>query len=179
MASQGPNNPGTLANDAAAGTVAWSNPSNAASSNDSDATASLQSSSSQYLKATNFGFSLPAGAIVTGVQVEVERACFSAGQYSDAAVRIVKGGVIGSTDRSAGGTWPTSDTVQAYGGAGDLWGETLTDSDVEASTFGVALRVSRSGGVTPANAEVDHVKMTVYYVTVDGRGALLGVGVGA
>lgn len=54
--------PGTLADDAAVGTVAWSNPSNAASSNDSYATASGAGGTTHYLKATNFGFAIPAGA---------------------------------------------------------------------------------------------------------------------
>lgn len=66
-------NPGTLANDAAVGANAWSDPGNAAASDDSDATVAT-AGLSNYLKATNFGFSLPASAVPTGIGVTIERA---------------------------------------------------------------------------------------------------------
>ena len=71
MASEGPNDPGTITN-VAYGTQAWANPSNAGSSNDSYATRTL-SGVSDYLRATNFGFAIPSGATIDGILVEVEK----------------------------------------------------------------------------------------------------------
>ncbi len=151
MASEGPNNPGTMADDAAVGTKAWVNPDNAKTSNNVFARATMSSSTygnivdyrvsivksdgnigatnkgvggnwpspksyvsyggvadlwdeawtagdindvdfgvvisaesvdtgaiSHYLKATNFGFTIPAGATIDGILVEIEKRQVSA-----------------------------------------------------------------------------------------------------
>ena len=141
MATQGPNSPGTMADDATVGTVAWTTPDNAKVSDNVYATAGLDGGSSptdtnvrivksdgtigttnkgtstalpatdayrsygassdlwgetwtsadindidfglvvsytssgivsHYLKATNFGFSIPAGATINGIVAEIE-----------------------------------------------------------------------------------------------------------
>jgi len=96
---QGPNSPGTVANDNSIGTIPWVNPGNATTSDDADATCTL-SYTGNYLKATNFGFAIPADATINGILVEFEKDQDGPmNALSDNAVRIVKGGVIGSTDR--------------------------------------------------------------------------------
>ena len=42
----------------------------------------------------------------------------------DYAVRIIKGGTIGSTDRASGTAWSSSSAYTTYGSSSDLWGET-------------------------------------------------------
>lgn len=177
--SSGPLSPGTLADDSGVGTLAWSNPSNAASSNNSYATAADSSGSivlTHYLKATNFGFSLPAGAVVKGILAEVERKSSDPTNQmaGDNRVRIVKGGTIQSTQDKAdkddlppsGGSdnWPAADAVKSYGGATDLWGLTWADTDIEASNFGVAIAAQiQAASPLTMTASIDHVKITVYY----------------
>src|SRR5262245_51084466 len=131
MASQGPNNPGTLADDSGTGTTAWSNPTNAASSNDSYATATSGGSTTHYLKATNFGLPIPAGATINGITVEIERS-ESAGQVAeDNRVRLVKAGTIQTPDKSTGILFPFgTDAYQSYGGAADVWSGTWTADDI-------------------------------------------------
>jgi len=74
MPDTGAISPGTLADDAAVGAVAWTNPGNAASSDNAYAVFSTSGvQQSHYLKATNFGFSIPAGATIDGVAVSIER----------------------------------------------------------------------------------------------------------
>lgn len=161
MATSGPNSPGTLADDSGVGTIAWSNPSNAASSNNSYATAALAISEvSHYLKATNFGFSIPGGSTINGITVEIEQSQTGA-LIKDHRVRIVKGGSIGSTDKAAAGNWTVMDGYITYGGAADLWGETWTDSDINATTFGVAIAAINNGAM--ATAQVDHIRITITY----------------
>lgn len=67
----GPNSPGTIANDAGIGSISWSNTGNAASSN--GAYASAAAGTTQYLEASNFGFAIPGGATIEGIEVTVER----------------------------------------------------------------------------------------------------------
>jgi type II secretory pathway pseudopilin PulG len=83
-ASAGYNSPGTLANDNSTGTVAWSNPQNAAASDDSYATSTSSGSQlTYYLKATNFGFSLPSDSTISGIEAGVERKFSSSGSGND------------------------------------------------------------------------------------------------
>ncbi|MBI4614481.1 MAG: tail fiber domain-containing protein [Planctomycetes bacterium] len=75
--TQGPASPGTLANDASIGTIPWTGPGNAASSDNTYATAA-GAGTTQYLKATNFGFSVPGTATIDGILLEVEKRTSSA-----------------------------------------------------------------------------------------------------
>mgnify|MGYP003557001264 FL=1 len=101
MATEGPTAPGTLVSDSTIGAVAWSNPGNASASDGSWATAVIGAAvtPSEYLKVTNFGFSIPSGATIDGIAVSVERSATQSNRVADNAVRIVKGGTIGSTDK--------------------------------------------------------------------------------
>ena len=146
----------------------WSNPERAVSSNNSDATVSLNDGDrSDYLQCTNLGFSLPANAVINGVTVNIERGTSSTAQgrvARDAAVRLVKGGTVGSTDRATSTPYTTSDTVEAHGDAADLWGTTWTAAEINATDFGVAFAAQK-----PTNAggsltvSVDHISVTVDY----------------
>src|SRR5262245_15248784 len=92
---------GTCADATGIGTVAWTNPSSAQTSDNTDATAGFLNNgdTSHYLKCTNFGFSIPTGSVIQGIQVEWEYKNASGGTVNDSAARIVKGGTIGTTDR--------------------------------------------------------------------------------
>lgn len=155
--SEGPLSPGTVAN-SAPGTSVWINPANAAASDDAVASTGPGGSPSQFLKATSFGFDLPTPAEITGIEVHVERRSLG-GTIFDAAVRIVKGGVIGASDRSAGGTWPLADASITYGSDSDLWGETWTAADINSAGFGAAISATDSFDT----AGVDHISITVHY----------------
>lgn len=158
MASEGPNSPGTAADDSSVGSVAWANPNNSKISDDVYATATIDSEQTHYLKVTNFSFAIPAGATIDGIVMEAE-VKGAGGLANDVAVRIVKGGAIGSTDRSSLTDWTTTETYLSHGGISDLWGETWTAEDINASDFGVAL----SAGNATDTCSVDHIRITVYY----------------
>lgn len=164
MATSGPNNAGTGADDATVGTVAWSNTSNITADDISNATASLNASQSHYLKATNFGFSIPAGSIIDGIETRFKR---SGGAFiTDTDVKIVKGGAISSTDLSAGAAWSVGEEFVTFGGATSKWGETWTATDINDSTFGVVLSAT---GSALATASVNVVDIKIYY-TLGGGG---------
>lgn len=168
MASSGPNSPGTVVSVTDIMLMDWSNPSNAAASDNAYATSAVfMGMNSEYLKATNFGFAISAGATVNGIVAEIEKKSDSA-SVDDGAVRIVKGGTIGSTDKSSVSAWGAADAYSTYGASNDLWGETWTVDDINASTFGVAIQASTTG---MDNAYVDHIRITVHYTAAAGGGA--------
>lgn len=163
MASVGPKSPGTLANDTSVGTIAISNPSNAAASDDSYATAALLSNEqTNYLKATNFGLAIPIHSTIDGILVEVERKSSVGSAITDTSVKLVlPSGAFGATNKSAGAAWPTSDAYASFGSSSDLWGETLRPIDVNDVNFGVVISGKATGGA--ATGSIDHVRITVSY----------------
>lgn len=116
-----------------------------------------------YLKATNFGFSIPADATINGIKVDIEQ---KAPYYAiESAIKIVKAdGTIGSTNKSTGARLSSTDTYISYGGASDLWGETWSYTNINDADFGVV--ASFIG--TRDNVYIDHIRMTVYYTTLSG-----------
>ncbi|MFY7971086.1 MAG: lectin-like protein, partial [Flavobacteriales bacterium] len=70
--SVGPRNPATSGNDTSVGTQAWSNQNNNQSSNDNYATGNF-TATSNYLTATNFSMAVPPCALVTGIEVSIEK----------------------------------------------------------------------------------------------------------
>jgi hypothetical protein len=159
MATAGPNNPGTMADDASVGTRAWTNPNDAKTDNSAWALATTPTS--HYLVATNFGFAVPSGATIDGIVVRFEKLMASGSGNKDNIIKLVKGGTISGTDHADTVTaWPTAvDTYVDHGGPTDLWGLSLTDSDVNASNFGVALSKVATGGF----GYIDAIWITVYY----------------
>lgn len=156
------------------GNVAWSNPGNITSSDNSYATATFSGGTDtgfDYLRATNFGFSIDSGATIDGIEAIFERKD-AGGSVTDSNIYIINGdgsAGVGSTNRSAGAQWPTSDTEATFGSSSDSWGETWTPAKINSSNFGVQIRCSTvSGfGITEV-ASVDHVKITVYYTEGSG-----------
>lgn len=59
------------------------------------------------------------------------------------AVKLIKGGTITGNDKG-GASMPTTEAFVSYGGATDLWGVTLTSTDVNDSTFGFTFAMQGS-----------------------------------
>ena len=167
--SVGPSSPSTLTTAVIPGSsVTWSIPGNAAFSDDSytttgDITGAI-GNFTDYLVATNFGFSIPGGSSITGIEVIVERADPNS-RTSDYRVRIVKGGVIGATEMSAGAAYPAADAYGIYGSPTDTWGETWSDVDINAADFGIAIAAQRNALGT-SDGKIDNILITVYYAAV-------------
>ncbi len=156
--------PGTVVDDASVGNTAWVNPSNAMASDNVYATVDLDAGISHYLKATNFGFSIPTDAVINGVVVEVEKhmAPYFV-NVVDYSVRLVKGGTISGNDKANPNTWSTTDTYVDYGSPLDTWGLSLTPSDVNSANFGVAFSARAWWAYVGIDGYVDHIRMTVFY----------------
>jgi aspartate 1-decarboxylase len=173
--SVGPNGCGTGADDASTGSNAWSNPGNITANDGSYATAGAGQNSSNayhYLKATNFGFSLPSNAQIQGIVVGIKRLYSVSGgnaNVGDNNVRVVKSnGSIGTTDRAnTSPGWSTTERTDSFGSSTDLWGESWLYSDINSANFGFVLAVQANGatnGPGGVTASVNWFTVTVYYV---------------
>lgn len=163
-----------IMNDTSIGTVSWTNLNNVTTSNNVYSVAGLfangSANGSYYLKCRDFAFAIPTGATIDGIKVEVQK--FDTLIY-DNAVRIMKGDVIGSTDKSSPDPWPASSTYISYGGENDLWGESWSPSDINSSGFGFAISAKTESA--PEDAYIDHIRITVYYTEyVSGEGDSTG-----
>ena len=148
------------------GAVAWTSPGSAISSNDAYASASVDGQTTNYLRCMNYGFSVPFGSTILGIEVRVERKSdrTSNGGSRDAAVRLVKGGAIQATDRSSASIYTIADQVETHGGPADLWGTTWTPAEINAADFGAAFAaIKPSASGPPHLITVDHIAITVYY----------------
>lgn len=162
---QGPNSPGT------ASSSFWATPNNTFSSDNSYSTRSVSGASSTgILEVSNFGFSIPSGAVIYGIIIEIERkASNTTGSPRDAAIRLKKtAGTAVGDELASGSTWPTSDAYATYGTSTTLHGTTWTDAEINAITFGVMISGQRNAGKGSTTFSVDHVRITVHYTEGDG-----------
>ncbi|MFX8397184.1 hypothetical protein ABTL72_19485, partial [Acinetobacter baumannii] len=83
----------------------------------------------------------------------------------DVTVQLIKGGVRTGTNKSAGASWSTTESVVNFGAGNDLWGSTWTQSDF-GSSFGVSIQASNAGSA--ATLSIDSVQVTLYYDTSGG-----------
>jgi len=175
MANTAATYPGTTATTKYSGeNNTWSDSGNIVSDNASYAsiTASTFDNTdiSYGLTATNFDFSsLPSGATINGIVVEVER-YYANGTVSDYQARLIYGGTLQGTAQTTGTNWgafPSSVGIVTIGSSTSNWGYTgISATIVKTSTFGVVYWCQSTG--TDSDAFVDYIRMTVYYtVSID------------
>lgn len=145
--------------------VAWTNPSNAAGSQNGTVATVTEGQSttySQQLMSSGYGFSIPATSVITGIKLE-------AYLYGTTFDHIIDVGT--STKRSTStpvsdgaGGWGAGGSLHwvAWGGPGDLWGRTdWAPVDINSSSFGAGLSAFSTG--PSSNDQVDAIRITVYY----------------
>lgn len=144
-------------------TIHWSYPTYIYASDDQRAyKRHYEMDKTHWLRATNFGFSIPSGAVISGIEVRIEKRASAAIIIEDWQVKIVKGGSEQGDNKASSQVWPTSDTYFYYGGSTDLWGLSWTPADINASNFGVSISAI-NWEETSAVAYVDHIQIKVYY----------------
>lgn len=124
-----------------------------------------QEGPSQPLKATNFSFSIPTGATIDGVEVDIE--VHSEDGNEDYSAKLIIGGTVQEVDKATGLVLTTTPTVITYGGPLDTWSESLTPEAINSSDFGFQWQ----GEYTPdtgGNFYVDYITITVYYTELGG-----------
>lgn len=124
-----------------------------------------RSGATQVLLLTGFGFSLPENAIISGVEVSVDRRAATADKISPTLVQLVVGGAPTGENKS-GLTGPLSnnDVLQTYGSENDKFGITsLSREQVNSPDFGIALQFqnSNANNNNPNTVSIDFVSITV------------------
>lgn len=163
-------------NNTSLGSIGWSGFANIIASDNTYCSAGsllgvLATANTQYLFVSGFGFNLPAGATVCGIEASVERnasGLLIGSSVRDNSVKIAKGGTITGTDHASSASWTGSDVIATYGGNGDAWGTSWTYADINNASFGIAISAQLSAGLASLflSANIDQVKITVYYTDV-------------
>ena len=167
---------GTFADDNAIAGAAFSDPENGSADDGSLAVASATltlfgSRKTHYLKATNFGFAIPASATICGISVWIKKRATGIipllYSVTDEQVRLVIGGTITGNNKADADTWTETSAFTTYGGTSDKWGTTITPAQVNSSNFGVAIAASYNAiaGVF-LSAEIDYIMMQVSYMDI-------------
>ena len=168
-ASQGPNNPGTMANIAGAQTD-WANPDNAKVSDDSYMSAALAKNGySDYFSASNLGFTIPTGATIDGIACDTEVSSTGAGTVKFDQVYTYKGNTLAGTSQRNATTWTSTDTYLTHGGTTNKWGTTWTAAEINNSNFNLRGNAHEQN-VNTATAQIDHIRVTVYYTPAPSTG---------
>lgn len=159
MADTGATYPGLGSNEDRGGLPAWSNPTNI-QADGAYADWTGTDTYSDWLRGSNFGFSVPSGSIITGVQLDMKREEIS-GAVTNSLLYLVddNGTNMGDSKHVTNQSWGSLEEV-SYGGAADLWGATLTPNIVNSSNFGARMSI---GCVGNSRGIVYWYKITVYY----------------
>lgn len=161
MADTGWRIAGTGANVAAeGGGQTWANPGNITNATLSSAIAVEATGATQNLRATNFGFAIPAGMSIAGVEARISRRAPQGGDVRDFNLRLVVANSLTGANRASADKWPASFGDAEYGSPSDLWSVSLTPEQVNASTFGVQLRAN---AVVKDDPGVQAIWMRVHY----------------
>ena len=165
--------PTTGVNDALSGTVAWEPTGNPLTNIYADdglfARVDLTSNQvSNWGKAMGFGFAIPSGATIKGIQV-----LRYGGVAVATSVRLVKAGTIQTADAPTIGwqnpSWHDAygNSLYTWGGATDLWNTTWSASDVNNAQFGCALQYTcpPSTSISPI---IDWIQVAVWYTLASG-----------
>lgn len=152
----------------------WTNPGNVASSDDSAATAS--NSNSYRRKWYDFGFAIPGGAVIKGIEVKLEGKYtanpsagalkLSAAIYKDVVVDGEDmGGYPGISQKAfpQTGNLTDADVVMTRGGYAELWGTTWTPAEINATNFGFSVVGNTGSSPSTTDYSLDQLQVRIIY----------------
>ena len=152
-------NQGARAPTAAAGTN-WTSPTKVFVEDDDDAI--YNNTTQDELKSTVFGFSVPTGVTITGVEVAIRgRAGGAPDPSRQISVGLTKDGtaLAGTRKTLLLNLYPTYST-QTLGTDSDMWGTTITPAEANTSTFGILIK---DNDATAGSLRIDSILVTVSY----------------
>lgn len=166
MPSTGATLPGSgTATAPSGGGGAWTNPGNITADDNTEADLASGAGTSGSLIAKQFGFSISAASI-DGITVTIgARYTGPSSQNLTAQLRDASGTLVGSSKTAL--INQTTEQTFTLGGSTDVWGTSLTQTDINDVDFGVEFLAN--GIITYALA-VDWVKIDVAYTATAGTG---------
>jgi len=148
------------------GTAQWTTPSNAFASDGNYATEITSTQSQDYC---DFGFSIPGGNEITGIDVKIEASRDTdAGENSKFDIDLSWDGGTSYTTATTSGILPTTDKVFVMATSSDLWGRTWSPSELNDTNF--RLRITASKGATTEVIQVDAIQIRVDHQAGGGGG---------
>lgn len=167
-------NPGSCANAAGVGTLAWA-PTPTTNVNTSDnvyatitAPGAVGTYLTNHLKCIGYGFAIPAGATINGITVKLERRLSSvtstSGRDNDMRLLNAAGTIVG-TNHATATAYTTTDVIEAHGASADTWAAGLTLADINNANFGAVYSgsITKTSTSTTRQIRVDHMPITVTY----------------
>jgi len=170
MTTAGPNACGTGSNYNDGGSTAWGLPTRIQTDDTLFSGANIpgQSSTSQMLKAKNFGFSIPSNSVITDVSFDYKRKSGTAGFILENKIEMLDAsGNESGTNKNAAGAWAATEETITKHGDSTYWGLTLTPELVNNADFGLEIKaLNQNSGITAIYAYVQFVSCTVTYTLV-------------
>jgi hypothetical protein len=131
----------------------WTTPSSAYASDDTYATAATTGFRQDY---GGFGYSIPSGNTISGIEVKLELSGSTAA--GTVSVALSWDGGTSTTTVQTTGTLSGSDTVVTLGGASNTWGRSWAPSEFADANFKVRLVANPSGNTV----KVDAIQVNVH-----------------
>lgn len=146
----------------ATGTTAWSSPGNITLTDAAYASCNT-SADTQLLRGTGYGFAIPAGQTIFGIQAEVIRHKSPAGSnFGTETIGLVLSAALAGTAKVSPGVAPqATDQPLDLGTSSDLWGTAWTYANINDATFGAQYSTTNTGLV--GTISVDSIAITVWY----------------
>lgn len=150
----------------------WILPANAQGACDTVVTSSTVPAgvNTDYLDATNFGFTIPVGATINGITMTFTRNQTVGNEIQDTNIQLIKAGTRQGTNKSGAANWPSALTAKTFGGSADLWGLTWTPAQINASNFGASIRGNNTSATRIRIGNVDCFSITVTYTAKKKKG---------
>lgn len=160
------------------GTTAWATPTNIYTDDTNYATANMPGDTlSRMLRAQQFGFAIPGGAVITNVSFGLKYKCTSFNQVDELKFYMLgaDGLPAGNNKANTSTHWPyNTDGLKTLSGDATYWGLTLTPALINDNDFGIGI-ATRNRDATSNTAYVNYVSCTVTYEVSGGIG-LVGSG---
>lgn len=150
----------------AAGQVAWTTPDNARTADGmvTESVLTASAGSTETLRATNWGLTLPANISPSSVIVRVRRRNLLGSSVIDRRVALVRGSTTVATWPSASAlSWPAMLNPVTFGNLINRWSSLPTAADVTAADFGVELAADTLSGANPGRPLIDEVLVSVVH----------------
>ena len=141
----------------------WSNP-GWITANDGAWAVSSGKDYTEYLIGSAFGFAVPEGAQIAGIQATayVRNLTLTTNWKFMTVKLVVNGNVVGSNLSDGSYVNTLTGTLFSFGGSSSLWGLNLTAEDINSSNFGLALQFE-SDVDNSYTVQVNYVQLRIYY----------------
>jgi len=133
----------------------------------SDSSYASETTDDEGLNFNAFGFNVPDGDTINGIEIKIEASCVTTCGTIDVALAWDNDGANATTTAKNTGTLTTTDTIYTLGDSTDTWGRSWSASEFSDANFSVEVTAQPSG----SNAvRIDAITARVYHQASGGGG---------